>query len=113
VEDFVDLDRDVLAQLVLGGVDQFLVAHDRHRDVPDEHEAAADGADDALGLEVLLGEQLVDGVGDGDLGGDLGDPELGDLVLTGGLGQLDRLDEFRTDVQADQVTLGHEGSSFS
>src|SRR5204863_36181 len=87
------LDGDVLAELVLGGVDQLLVAHHRHGDVADEDEAAADGADDALDLEVLLGEELADGVGDGDLGVDLGDAEFGHFVLPGVHGELDGLDE--------------------
>ncbi len=98
-------------RLVLGGVDEFLVAHHRHGDVAHEDEASAHRADDALDLEALLGEEFIDGIGDGDLGIHLGDAELGDLVLTGDRGELDGLDELGADVESNEVPSRHAGKS--
>jgi len=55
----------------LGGVDEFLVAHHRHGDVAHEDEASAHRAETQLGLEALLGEEFVDGVGGRKPGGSL------------------------------------------
>ena len=107
MENLVDLDGNVLAQFVLGGVDEFLVGHDGHVDVAHEDEPAADRGGDALRLELPAGEQLHHRVRDRHLGGYGDDAKFGDGEPAAGFRKLDSLDGGGADIQSDEMTGCH------
>jgi hypothetical protein len=63
--DVLDVERDVLLRFPVNGFREFVLSHDRQRDLLDDHGVTGQRRTDLLGLERLVAvEHSADGFGD-------------------------------------------------
>ena len=109
----VHVERHVLLGLPADDFARLRLLHPVHRDLLDDHVAAADRGDDLLGLDAGGGHEAFDGVGhergvhdlalDDRVAHDGSEGDLGEDRFAGAVGHGDELDEPASDVQ------GHGG----
>ena len=116
--DVLDVERDVLLGFPVDRLAELGFGHRRQRDLLDDHGIAGQRGDDVLGLELLVGEEAADGIGDraaiddGAVDNTVGrnglDPNgRHPEALPGGF-QFDGLDGTRPDVEAHEAFCSAE-----